>query len=101
MGALVQDCESMRIKSPPGRAEAEGFWVGVHNQEPTPALRATPPGRGFSDVQRFTCKIQEKAKQRNTAGKEENKEAPIGPGLAPAAFRSSALLAEAKVISWI
>ncbi|MCI0724239.1 MAG: hypothetical protein L0338_35545, partial [Acidobacteria bacterium] len=36
----------------------EGFGVGVDDQEPTPALRATPPGRGFSDGQRFTCKIQ-------------------------------------------
>ncbi len=47
----------MRIESL-GGVEAEGFGVGVHDQEPTPALRATPPGRGFSDGQRFTCKIR-------------------------------------------
>ena len=30
-----------------GGAEAEGFDVGVGHEEPTSALRATPPGRGF------------------------------------------------------
>jgi hypothetical protein len=29
-----------------GGAEAEGFGVGVHHEEPTPALRATPLERG-------------------------------------------------------
>ncbi|MGH9424751.1 MAG: hypothetical protein ACRD2L_00355, partial [Terriglobia bacterium] len=34
-----------------GGAEAEGFGVGVRHEEPTPALRATPPKtpkRGFA-----------------------------------------------------
>jgi len=30
-----------------GGAEAEGFGVGIDDEEPTPALRATPPERGF------------------------------------------------------
>ena len=30
-----------------GGAEAEGFGVGIHDEEPTPVLRALPPERGF------------------------------------------------------
>jgi hypothetical protein len=48
--------KTRRVKSLGGE-EAEGFEVGVHDREPTPALRATP-GRGFSDGQRSRCKIQ-------------------------------------------
>ncbi|MCI0722562.1 MAG: hypothetical protein L0338_26860 [Acidobacteria bacterium] len=33
----------MRINPLQGGAEAEGFGVGVGDEEPTPALRATPP----------------------------------------------------------
>ena len=33
-----------------GGAEAEGFGVGIHDEAPTPALRATPPERGFSQL---------------------------------------------------
>ena len=38
----------MRINPLLGGAEAEGFGVGVGREGPTPALRATPPKRGFS-----------------------------------------------------
>ena len=47
-------------KSPPGRGEAEGFGVGIDDQEPTPAFRdrCQPTLQGISDGQRFTCKIR-------------------------------------------
>ena len=38
-----------------GGAEAEGFGVGIDDEEPTPALRATPPERDFSDS--LVCKL--------------------------------------------
>jgi hypothetical protein len=41
-----------------GGAEAEGFGVGVGREGPTPALRATPPMRGFSGSNEFSCKIR-------------------------------------------
>jgi len=40
--------QDMTINPLLGGAEAEGFGVGVGDEEPTPALRATPPKRGFS-----------------------------------------------------
>jgi hypothetical protein len=58
MGALVQDCRPRASNPLLGGAEAEGFGVGIHHREPTPALCATPPGRGFPDALRFRCKIQ-------------------------------------------
>ena len=58
-GSAGSRLTTMRVSNPLlGGAEAEGFGVGIHDREPTPALRATPPGRGFSDGQRFRCKIQ-------------------------------------------
>jgi len=47
----------MGIKSL-GGAEAEGFGVGGGHEEPTPALRATPPERGFKGKHQDGCKIQ-------------------------------------------
>jgi len=41
-----------------GEAEAEGFGVGVGHEEPTPALRSTPPERGFPGRPQLTCKVQ-------------------------------------------
>ena len=40
---------ALRVVSNPflGGAEAEGFGVGIDDEAPTPALRATPPERGF------------------------------------------------------
>jgi hypothetical protein len=42
-----------------GGAEAAGFGVGIGRGEPTPALRATPPWRGFSERDQTHCKIEE------------------------------------------
>jgi len=49
MRAVVQDCGRCISNPLRGGAEAEGFGVGVPDEEPTPALRATPPERGFSE----------------------------------------------------
>ena len=50
---MVHNCGPC-TSNPLGGAEAEGFGVGP----PTPALRATPPERGFSDDQLFKWEVR-------------------------------------------
>jgi hypothetical protein len=40
-------CTRLSHENPLGGAQAEGFGMGVNHEEPTPALRATPPKRGL------------------------------------------------------
>ena len=61
MGAVVQNYGRCVSNPLLGGAEAKGFGVRARDEEPTPALRATPPERGFPDSRRFWCKIQEVA----------------------------------------
>ena len=47
MWRVIQVHELFVLSPLLGGAEAEGFGVGIQDEEPTPALRATPPERGF------------------------------------------------------
>jgi hypothetical protein len=55
---VVQDYKRWVSNPLLGGAEAEGFGVGVRHEEPTPALRATPPERGFHSKHQRGYKIQ-------------------------------------------
>jgi hypothetical protein len=57
-GVVVQDYKRWVSNPLLGGAEAEGFGAGVRHEEPTPALRATPPKRGFKGKEQRGCKIQ-------------------------------------------